>query len=330
MLALRALGLGDLLTAVPALRALARAHPDHRLVLAAPAALAPVVELVGAVDSLLPVGPLEPLPPAGNGARLGVNLHGRGPQSHRVLLEARPERLIAFSHPDVPESAGGPQWRDDEHEVARWCRLLAESGIPSDPADLYVRPPGRRVPPAWRGATVVHPGAASGARRWPPERWAAVAAAESRSGRGVLVTGASTEAPLARRVAEVAGLSPDAVLAGGTDLEELAALVAAAGRVLCGDTGIAHLAAAFRTPSVVLFGPTPPARWGPPPDGPHVVLWKGRSGDPHAAVPDAGLVAIDVDEVLEAVSRLDRAADGAQASGSTRSSASTTSSTSVR
>ena len=37
VLALRALGLGDALTGVPALRGLRRAFPGHRLVLAAPA-----------------------------------------------------------------------------------------------------------------------------------------------------------------------------------------------------------------------------------------------------------------------------------------------------
>lgn len=330
VLALRALGLGDLLTAVPALRALARAHPGDRLVLAAPPALAPVAELIGVVDRLLPARPLEPLPAAGRGAWLAVNLHGKGPQSHGVLLDAGPKRLIAFAHADVPQTVGAPMWRDDEHEVARWCRLLTESGIPADPRDLFLTRPARRAPRAWRGATVLHPGAASAARRWPPERWAAVAAAERRDGRTVLVTGGSTEVALARRVAELAGLSPDAVLAGRTDLEGLATLVAVAGRVLCGDTGMGHLATAFRTPSVVLFGPTPPARWGPPPDGPHVVLWKGRSGDPHAAAPDPGLLAIDVEDVLEGLTDLDPPAGPRQGSGSRSSSPTTTSSASVR
>src|SRR5262249_6343706 len=47
LLVLRALGLGDLLTAVPALCALADAFPAHRRVLAAPRALAPLALATG-------------------------------------------------------------------------------------------------------------------------------------------------------------------------------------------------------------------------------------------------------------------------------------------
>jgi ADP-heptose:LPS heptosyltransferase len=73
---------------------------------------------------------------------------------------------------------------------------------------------------------------------------------------------------------------------------------------VCGDTGVAHLATAFGTPSVVLFGPTPPSEWGPPPNRPrHQVLWAGRRGDPHGQSPDAGLLAIEVPDVLGALNR---------------------------
>jgi ADP-heptose:LPS heptosyltransferase len=192
-------------------------------------------------------------------------------------------------------------WRPGEHEVARWCRLLEAAGIPADPTDLKLATP--RGSPAPE-VTVIHPGAASGARRWPAERWAAVARAERAGGRDVVVTGSDSERGLAERVAGDAGLPPTSVLAGRTSLPELAAIVAAAGRVACGDTGVAHLASAFGTPSVVLFGPVPPAEWGPPPSGPHIALWTGRRGDPHAADPDPGLLEIDARTVLDALARL--------------------------
>jgi ADP-heptose:LPS heptosyltransferase len=298
---LRALGLGDLLTAVPALRALAAAFGDHERVLLAPGGLQPLVDLLdGAVDAIadtrgrraLPAA----LPAAAEGAEVAVNLHGRGPQSHALLEAARPRRLIAFACGDV----GGPEFRAGEHEVARWCRLLSESGIPADPAALDLR-----VPDAARhGATVLHPGAAAPARRWPAARWAAVARAERAAGRDVLVSAGPGEEQAARAVAAAAALPAAAVRAGG-DLGTLARLVAGAGRVVCADTGVAHLATALRIPSVVLFGPTPPAEWGPPPErGEHRVLWAGRRGDPNSAAPDPGLLAIAPADVVAELATL--------------------------
>ena len=126
--------------------------------------------------------------------------------------------------------------------------------------------------------------------------------AEVAQGRRVIVTGGPAEVDLANDVAARAGLPPAAVHAGQGGVLTIGRLVAAADRVVCGDTGIAHLATALRTPSVVLFGPTSPALWGPPPDRPwHRALWAGTSGDPHGQLPDPGLLAIDVDQVTEAL-----------------------------
>jgi ADP-heptose:LPS heptosyltransferase len=305
LVALRALGLGDLLTAVPALRALADAYPEHCHVLACPEALGPLARLIGAVDGIIPVGPLEPLPSSGDGADVAVNLHGKGPQSTALLAATRPRRLLAFQHPAVPSTAGGPRWEPGEHEVHRWCRLLAEQGVPADPAGLDLDPPAIEVS-FGAGATLLHPGAASPARRWPAVRWASVARAEQARGRCVAVTGSAGERSLAVQIAHAAGLAEQSVLAGRTSVLELAAQVAAAGRVVCGDTGVAHLATALRTPSVVLFGPVPPSAWGPPPRSEHRVLWAGSVGDPHAERPDAGLLAISVDDVLRELERLDQ------------------------
>lgn len=302
VLALRALGLGDLLTAVPALRALRRARPDARLVLATQGWLGPVVEWTGAADSLLPARPLAPLPdpPA---VDLAVNLHGSGPQSHRVLqaLPGAPP-LIAFANAEA--GVDGPPWHEDEHERVRWCRLLEAHGIPADPGDLALPPPPGTTAPGPGSPVVIHPGAATGAKRWPVERWAAVARALAADGVPVVVTGSAEEVPMAAEVAGLAGLPPAAVLAGRTDPLGLARVIAGARALCSGDTGAAHLAVALGRPSVTLFGPTDPSRWGPPPGSArHRVLWAGEGGDPFAGAPSPGLLRLTPADVLTALAQ---------------------------
>jgi ADP-heptose:LPS heptosyltransferase len=278
---LRALGLGDFLAGVPAYRALRRAFPEHRTVLAAPAALAP----------LLP----------------RVDLHGRGPASHDLVAALAPRRLVVFGG-ETGGGYAGPEWRRDEHERSRWCRLLVESGIPADPGDLELRPPALTPPGAFVGATLVHPGAAAAARRWPADRFAALVAILALRGHRVVVTGGPGDDALVDRVRGTTGRA-----AGRTDLAELAALVASARLVVSGDTGIAHLASAFGRPSVTLFGPTPPGEWGPPAARRHRVLWPappGYRGDPHAAAVDPVLARIDVAAVLDAADRALAGAEG--------------------
>lgn len=304
VLALRALGLGDLLAGVPALRALRRALPDHRLVLAAPIGLAPLVRLSDAVDELLPAGELEPVRWAGPSPEVAVDLHGNGPASLALLTRLRPGRVVSFA------DDGGPRWRRDEHEVARWCRLVAEGlGGPAPGADggsaaLRLRTPLASSPAP--GCVVVHVGAAAPSRRWPPARFAEVVTALVAAGERVVLTGSAGERPAAERVRDLAlaaGADPGAVriTAGGLHLGRLAALVAGARLVVCGDTGVAHLASAYATPSVVLFGPVSPTLWGPPADGPHTVLWHGDgTGDPHALETDPALLRITAEEVTAA------------------------------
>jgi ADP-heptose:LPS heptosyltransferase len=307
VLVLRALGLGDLLTVVPALRGLRCHYPDHRIVLAAPAPLRELALLTGAVDDLLPTPQLGSLgwslpPPS-----VAVNLHGRGPQSTGALRALAPTALLTHACPEgaYPEGAypEGPAWDDDLHEVRRWCRLLEHFGIPADPSDLALSHSRVRSPaPA---AVIVHPGCAFVARRWPFDRYATVARRLAGSGFRVVVTGNAAERPLAIRVATAAGLPNDSVLAGRTTLSQLAALVADATLVICGDTGIAHLATAYGTPSVVLFGPVSPRHWGPPSQrSQHVALWAGCTGDTFAEAPDPGLLRITTAEVMGAAERL--------------------------
>ncbi len=299
LVVLRALKLGDLLVSVPALRGIRRARPDARIVLATPEWLEPLVELTDAVDVLLPTPDLVPLALAPGRAETVVDLHGYGPESRAVCEAARPRRLLGWRAPGWD----GPEHPDDVHERERWAGLVAAHGMPADPLDLALRSP--EVPSPRPGAAVVHVGAFFPSREWPVERFAAVAAELGRRGLEVVVTGGGADVPRAQRTAELAGLPPSAVLAGRMSLAEFAAVIAGSAVVITADTGAGHLASAYARPSVVLFGPVPPEHWGPPP-GPHVALTHAelRRGEAFADQPDPALLAVSVDEVLEAVESL--------------------------
>jgi ADP-heptose:LPS heptosyltransferase len=307
ILVLRALGVGDLATAVPALRGLRAAFPDRDLALAAPAWLAPLVELVGGVDRLVPVDGLGPYDWPVDCPQWAVNLHGRGPQSHRLLQRTEPALLRAFACPEAGHF-DGPTWRADEHEVRRWCRMLHWYGVPTDPNDLGLRHPATGRAP--RGVTIVHPGAKARQRRWPTTRFAAVARTLVRRGHRVVVTGSAAERAMAEEVVARAELPGAAMLAGRTDLGDLAALVAAGRLVVSGDTGIGHLATAYATPSVLLFGPVAPAHWGPPADRPwHRALWTGPDpvdASARRATPHPALARLGVEQVLSAIDEVEQ------------------------
>ncbi|MBJ2122076.1 glycosyltransferase family 9 protein [Arthrobacter sp. MSA 4-2] len=300
LLALRALKLGDLLVAVPALRGLRRAFPGHRIRYAAQAWLAPIVALTDAVDELLPTHGLdEPLDLAPGSVDIAVNLHGNGSESRERLEEIAPARRMGHRSPGWD----GPPWQDGVHERHRWADLVSWHGVPADPLDLRLRIPDEESPAP--GAVVVHVGAAYGSRLWPVDRFAAVSKALAGAGHQVLLTGSAGERARALAVAEAAGLPERAVVAGELPLERFAALVAGAGLVVSADTGAAHLASAYARPSVVLFGPAPVEEWGPPP-GPHIVLTDAskRVGETFASEPDPALLAVTPDAVLAAASRL--------------------------
>lgn len=303
VLVLRALGLGDTVTGVAALRGVRRAWPASRLVLAGPTYYGGWLRGLGIVDEVLPTLGLEALDwPPGETGHLAVNLHGCGPESHRLLQATRPARLVAFRCPAAGHDTG-PEWSWDEHEVDRWCRLITTAGGRCGPDDL-------RLPrlAALHDEVVVHPGAASGSRRWPVPRWRAVVAALVRGGRRVAVTGGSGERERCAQVA--AGYTGVRDLAGKLSVTSLAELVAGAPLLISGDTGTAHLATAYGTPSVLLFGPTSPKLWGPALDPElHTVLWHPEQaapggGDPHAVEIDPALAAIGVGEVLAAARAL--------------------------
>ena len=216
---------------------------------------------------------------------LAVNLQDSGAATS-TLTALGPAAVWAYGLP------GAPLWRDDEHEVLRWCRLLEGYGISCDPGALGLRTPAEEPPAA--GLTVVHPGTDAGAR-WPASRWAAVAEQLHAAGHEVVITGSEQEEPLARAVTAGAGLPPGACLAGRLVSPRPPRWSRYARLVLCGDAAVGHLATAYRTPSILLLDHASVVRTGPPADRPeHQVL-------PGDDSPAPSLLDVEVDQVLAAV-----------------------------
>ena len=199
---------------MPALRAIRAAVPDHRLVLATTAPLEPLAGLIDAVDEVLPARELEPLDWTGPPPELAVDLHGKGPASHVIVDQLHPDRLLTFDGPGYPGPGLVRPTSTRCGAGAGWSPR--GSALPPTPTPSTSRCPAVARPA--RDVAVVHPGAAFPGRRWPPERFAAVARHLAAAGHESWITGGPAEVTLARAVAAAAGLGEDAVLAGADDV----------------------------------------------------------------------------------------------------------------
>jgi heptosyltransferase-2 len=112
--------------------------------------------------------------------------------------------------------------------------------------------------------TILNPGGYFGsAKRWPPERFAALAALlQEREGARVVIVGSQGEVPLARLITD-ALVSKPLILTGRTSLRQLAAVISLADLFVTNDSGPMHLANALGTPVLALFGPTDPESTAP-------------------------------------------------------------------
>ena len=285
---LRALFLGDYLCAEPALRALKARFPLAELTLIGLPWMEPFLRRYRCVDRFLAFAGCEgisevPHEPARTEAfleearayrfDLAVQMHGSGPASNDFVASLGARISLGYSPDGVPGplTSTVPYPGDQVHEARKWLGLVAHVGAAGPPRPELPTLPEEEaeakalLAPLQRGRKIValHAGSRDPARRWPPERFAALAdQLWDACGCQVVLTGTDGDREtnaLVRRACR----APVLDLCGRTGLGTLAALLGRAHLLVTNDSGPSHVAWARRVPSVILFGPTDPRRWAP-------------------------------------------------------------------
>ena len=230
-------------------------------------------------------------------------------RSAAIARWARASRLIGEDQPREPLA----RWFFSER-VATQGRHVIEQAI-----EVVNQVAGESLPyvPAWlpvdqkaecdsdklaQPFVLLNPGAGWGAKRWPIDRYAAVARALHSHGYTIIVNAGPGEEVLGTELRNAAG---EFVQTVQPTLTELVAITRRAALVIAGDTGPLHLASALGKPVVAIFGPTDPARNGPF-GGSFRVLRHPESKRDHTrrSEPEAGLLTISPEAVIEAAREL--------------------------
>lgn len=112
------------------------------------------------------------------------------------------------------------------------------------------------------GPVVIHPGAGSGTKCWPPERFAELVGLITASGRRaqVLLGEVELEQWSGEQIDSFSGM---AEVHRPNSLVELMQFLTGAAAFVGNDSGPGHLAGILGVPTVSIFGPTDPTRWKP-------------------------------------------------------------------
>lgn len=286
----RALQLGDMLCAIPAVRALRRALPQAEIVLIGlPWARDFAERFDRYFDGFLEFPGFPGLPERDYEAEeiqrflaraqrakfdIAFQLHGSGAFVNPLaaLLGARRTAGFYLHGEWRPDDERFMPYPDGEHEVRRHLRLMEFLGVPLAGDELEFPLHDRDYEEFSKLASAhgvrsgeyvcIHPGARFPSRRWPVERYAQTADALARLGLQIVITGSGDETQLACALSDA--ISAQHVnLAGKTSLGVAGALLEGARLLISNDTGVSHLAAALRTPSVVIVTGSDARRWAP-------------------------------------------------------------------
>ena len=275
---LRANALGDFILSLPALDALHAAYPGAEIVLLArhwherflndrPGPVDRVVVVpAGAGIAATPDSENDPevierFFAAMRAERfdLAIQLHGGGSHSNPFVRRLGARVTVGMRAADAEDLDRTIPYVYFQHEILRHLEVVSLVGadatsleprlalISSDLEEAATFIPAGGVP-----IVAIHPGASDPRRRWPPEKFAAVAGELVRHGARVVVTGTEAERDVVRQVVEaMAGNALD--LCGRLSLGGLAGLLSRCAVLVSNDTGPLHLACAVGTRTAGIF-----------------------------------------------------------------------------
>lgn len=284
----RALQLGDMLCAVPALRALRAALPQARItIVGLPWAEQFARRFDCYIDDFIPFPGHPDLPEQAaqghllpefyeavraRGFDLALQMHGSGEVSNGIVHAFGPGVLAGFARQSQYPGHFLP-YPDTGPEPLRLLQLVEFLGASPVGADLEfplheqdaheLRQSGLHAGLAQGEYICIHPGARIRTKCWAPRLFAQVADQLAReSGLTIVLTGSEKEFDLTSAVA--AHMQTRAVNAAAPiSIGAMAALMRGARLLVCNDTGVSHIAAGLKLPSVVIFTSTDMRRWAP-------------------------------------------------------------------
>ena len=336
ILIVRLSALGDIVHALPVLAALKRDWPHASIDWLVEEAYAPILSLAVGLNRRIIVRARESIDRPDTVAFAGVMAYPRAVaylrrQRYDAALDLQgliksaawarfsgAKRVIGFDRTNLREPQAARFYTETiglqtaRHVMQKNLSVLYTLGAVAGPLEL---PLAAEASAAIAGAVasaggprqyaVLNPGAAWPNKRWPPEKFGALAAGiHERYGLRSFVTWGPAERDLAASV--VSASSGTAEPAPPTEVADLAALMRDAAVVVSGDTGPLHIGAAMGAPLVGLYGPTWPQRNGPWNPDDEVISRASECVCHHKRKCQRGdpcIETIDVASVLDAVGR---------------------------
>jgi ADP-heptose:LPS heptosyltransferase len=191
---------------------------------------------------------------------LAVQLHGGGANSNPFVTGLGARVTAGARATDAPPLDRWLPYTDTQHEILRCLEVVGLVGAPPVGLEPRLTPTAEdaaaaeAVLPRGSGPVVaVHPGAQDPRRRWPPERFGAVADALACRGATVVLVGSGADDQRAAAAVAAAMTGEPVNLVGQLSLGALVGILRRCRLLLGNDSGPRHLAEALGTATVGIF-----------------------------------------------------------------------------